>query len=382
VRASDSVSRHEAEEGFENTARLGGDEFTVLLPEVRRSEDAAAVADRILRALSQPLTLADHEVLVTPSIGIAIYPQDGDDPDTLITNADTAMYHAKRQGRNQYRFYDATLNEAALRRLRMETQLRKAVERNELRVHYQPQVDLESGHACGVEALVRWQSPVLGAVSPADFIPLAEESGLIVGIGEWVLRQACAQARTWRDDGIALERMAVNISVLQFVQPGFVELVRAILQETGLEAGALELEVTESLLMKDPDGAVRTLNELKAIGVQLAIDDFGTGYSSLSRLKQLPIDRLKIDRSFVRDVPASQDDVAIAMAVIAMAGSMGLKVVAEGVETAEQLEFLREKRCDEVQGYLLSRPVPVPEATDFLRRAGDARRVPSAQDLG
>ncbi len=368
VRDSDSVARQDPEADAENAARLGGDEFTVLLPNMRRSEDAATVAERIRTALAEPLTLAGHEVLVTPSIGIAIYPDDGDDPESLIKNADTAMYHAKRQGRNQCRFYDATLNESALQRLRLEAQLRRAIERRELRLHYQPQFDIATGRPCGVEALVRWESPELGTVPPMEFIPLAEESGLIIAIGEWVLRQACAQARAWQESGLDLSRVAVNISVLQFVQPGFVDLVRTILRETGLEARHLELEVTESLLTKDPEGAVRTLNELKSHGVQLAIDDFGTGYSSLSRLKQFPIDRLKIDRSFVQDVPRSHDDVAIAMAVIAMAESMGLKVVAEGVENAEQFEFLKAKHCHEIQGYYLSRPLPADEVTALLWR--------------
>jgi len=377
VRDSDSVARQDPEADVENTARLGGDEFTALLPNMRRSEDAATVAERIRAALAEPLTLAGHEVLVTPSIGIAIYPDDGEDPESLIKNADAAMYHAKRQGRNQYRFYDATLNESALQRLHLEAQLRRAIERGELRLHYQPQLDIATGRTCGVEALVRWESPELGTVPPMEFIPLAEESGLIIAIGEWVLREACAPARAWQESGLELSRVAVNISVLQFVQPGFVELVSTILREAGLDAACLELEVTESLLTKDPEGAVRTLNDLKALGVQLAIDDFGTGYSSLSRLKQFPIDRLKIDRSFVQDVPRSHDDVAIAMAVIAMAESMGLKVVAEGVENAEQFEFLKAKHCHEIQGYYLSRPLPAEEVTVVLRRLGS-----SAEDKG
>lgn len=366
VRTSDSVSRNEVDEQDESVARLGGDEFTLLLPEIQRSEDAALVAERIQANLSQPLTLCGHEVFVTPSIGIAVFPQDGEDAETLLKNADMAMYFAKRQGRNLYRFYDATLNETALKRLTMENQLRKAIERNEISLHYQPQLDLLSGRICGVEALVRWTNELLGAVSPVDFIPLAEETGLIVSIGEWVLRTACQQAKNWQAAGIGLERMAVNISVLQFVQPGFTGLVAQILEEVGLEPAALELEITESLLMKDPEGALHTLRTLKNLGVQLAIDDFGTGYSSLSRLKELPLDRLKIDKVFVREVNSQPNDAAIATAVIAMAESMGLRVIAEGVENESQLRFLESKHCDEIQGYYLSRPLPTDAMTTML----------------
>ncbi len=363
VRISDSVSRCEVNEQDESVARLGGDEFTMLLPEIYRSEDAALVAKRIQANLSQPLTLGGHEVFVTPSIGIAVFPQDGADSETLLKNADMAMYFAKHQGRNLYRFYDASLNETALKRLTMESQLRKAIERNELTLHYQPQLDLLSGRICGVEALVRWTNALLGTLSPLEFIPLAEETGLIIPIGEWVLRTACRQAKAWQVAGMGLERMAVNISVLQFVQPGFPGLVAQILEETGLEPRALELEITESLLMKDPEGALATLRVLKNLGVQLAIDDFGTGYSSLSRLKQLPLDRLKIDKAFVREVNTQPNDAAITTAVIAMAESMGLRVIAEGVENEAQLRFLKAKRCDEIQGYYLSRPLPTAEIT-------------------
>jgi EAL domain-containing protein (putative c-di-GMP-specific phosphodiesterase class I) len=278
-----------------------------------------------------------------------------------------AMYFAKRQGRNLHEFFDPTLNEAALRRLKVESQLRRAIEREELGLHYQPQLDLDSGRICGVEALLRWNSAELGPVPPADFIPLAEDTGLIIPIGEWVLRTACRQARAWQEAGVPLPRVAVNVSVLQFVQPGFTALVRAVLEETGLAPPALELEITEGLLMKDPEGAERTLHALKALGVQVAIDDFGTGYSSLSRLRQFPIDRLKIDRTFVRDVPENHSDSAIAMAVIAMAESMRLKVIAEGVENEAQMAFLRDRRCDEIQGYLLSRPLPPAQALELLR---------------
>jgi PAS domain S-box-containing protein len=385
LRASDSVGRESNDSPDNdrawlvcNIARLGGDEFTVLLSEIRRCEDAAIVAERIQMQLSRPLTLEGHEVFITPSIGIAIFPHDGDDAETLLKNADMAMYAAKHQGRNLYRFYDVSLNETALQRLTIENQLRKAIERHELSLHYQPQLDLPSGRICGVEALVRWQNPLLGSVSPLDFIPLAEETGLIIPIGEWVLRTACQQARLWRDNGCNLARIAVNISVLQFMQPDFPKLVARILKETDLDADALELEITESLLMKDPDGATGILQDLKALGVQLAIDDFGTGYSSLSRLKQLPLDRLKIDKAFVREVNTRPDDAAITTAVIAMAESMGLRVIAEGVENEAQLGFLRSRRCDEIQGYYLSRPLPVDQITALLQHHQQTYAVTSA----
>ena len=367
LRTSDTVSRGETDDLDESIARLGGDEFTVLLPEIQRSKDLTAVAERIRANLSQPLSLSGHELCITPSIGIAVFPNDGEDAETLLKNADMAMYLAKRQGRNRYRFYDPTLNEIALQRLTMENQLRKAIDRGELSLHYQPQLDLTSGRINGVEALIRWHNDVLGPVPPADLIPLAEETGLIIPLGEWVLRTACQQAKAWQEAGIFLPRVAVNISVQQFVQPGFPGLVAQILEETGLEAKALELEITESLLMKDPQGATHTLQVLKHLGVQLAIDDFGTGYSSLSRLKQLPLDRLKIDRAFVSEVNSQPDNAAITTAVIAMAESMGLKVIAEGVENEAQLRFLKAKRCDEIQGYHLSWPLPVGEITAVLR---------------
>jgi len=263
------------------------------------------------------------------------------------------------------------MNESALKRLTMENLLRQAIARDEFSLHYQPQIALPTGQVSGLEALLRWNNPDLGSVPPADFIPVAEESGLIVAIGEWVLRTACQQAKNWRDQGLPLPRIGVNVSVKQFVQRNFPGLVAQILTETGLEPETLEIEVTESLLMRDADGAAATLGKLKALGVQLAIDDFGTGYSSLSRLKEFPIDRLKIDRSFVRAVSTDRNDQAIACAVIAMADSMNLRVVAEGVETVDQLDFLRARHCNEVQGYFLSRPLPPEKIAEFLLRVDD-----------
>ena len=372
MRTTDLVTSGSPMEPGHNLARLGGDEFTILLPEIRQTSDAAVVATRILEVLSRTVILADHDVVVTPSIGITVFPKDGVDVDHLLRNSDIAMYHAKREGKNTFRFYDNAMNEAAQKRLRMENALRNALVREEFSLHYQPQVDMVTGKVCAMEALLRWRSEDMGSVSPADFIPLAEETGLIVPMGEWVLRTACRQAKAWLDTGSPVDRIAVNVSVKQFVQQGFPDTVRSVLDETGLDPGALELEVTESLLMKDADGAIATLKALKAIGVQLAIDDFGTGYSSLSYLKQLPIDRLKIDRAFVHDVNSDRDNAAIATAVIAMAYSMNLKVTAEGVETDAQLGFLRAKKCNEAQGFLLCPPLPADEVERYLLQARNA----------
>jgi diguanylate cyclase (GGDEF)-like protein len=372
LRASDAVTRPALLDDPDGPARLGGDEFVVLLSELATADDVGVVAGRILESLSRPVQLLTHEVIVTPSIGIAVFPKDGEDVETLLRNADLAMYYAKRTGRNLFQYYAPTMNEDALRRLTLENMLRQALARDELSLHYQPQVDLTSGELSGLEALLRWESPDLGRVPPVEFIPVAEESGLIVPIGEWVLRSACAQAKAWLDAGLSLPRMAVNVSVMQFVHRGFPATVARILAETGLPAGALELEVTETLLMKDSTDAASTLKALKDLGVQLAVDDFGTGYSSLSRLKEFPIDRLKIDKSFVQAVNARADDGAIASAVIAMAEGMNLKVIAEGVETLSQLAFLQQRRCDEGQGYYWSRPLPPEEVRRFLERRGDA----------
>lgn len=369
LRTSDGIAQGRAATDKGGLARLGGDEFTVLLSELSEARDAGVVAQRLLNALAQPLVLGGHEITVTASIGIAVYPDDGADVGNLLKYADMAMYFAKREGRNGFQFYTAAMNEAALKRLTMEQSLRRALERREFSLHYQPQVDIAGGEISGVEALLRWQSAELGPVSPVDFIPLAEETGLILPIGDWVLRTACAQCKAWRDQGLKLPRIAVNISVRQFAQAGFPEYVATVLADTGLEPEALELEITESLLMKDGAAALDTLRKLKDLGIQLAIDDFGTGYSSLSYLKQFPIDRLKIDRAFVCAVNTDPQDRAIATAVIAMAESMHLKVTAEGVETANQLQFLSAQHCGEAQGYYLSRPLSEADASCFLRKA-------------
>ncbi|MCQ8106009.1 EAL domain-containing protein [Methylomonas sp. SURF-2] len=349
-------------------ARLGGDEFTVLISMINRKDDVACVAERIRLNLNQPLIIGDHELYMATSIGIAIYPDDGEVAEELLKNADLAMYYAKRRGGNNYQYFTARMSETALHRLKLESHLRKAVELNELELHYQPQLDIGQGRFCALEALIRWNCRELGRLSPTDFIPVAEETGLIVGIGEWVLRQACLQARKLRDSGIPLGRMAVNVSAIQFLHKGFPLLVKRILAETGLEPALLELELTESVLVNDEAVVLNVLQALKQIGVELAIDDFGTGYSSLSRLKSFPIDRLKIDRSFVHNIEQDQDNAAIVIAIIAMAESMNMKVIAEGVETDSQLAFLSQKHCSEAQGFLLSKPLPSAEIFKFLQK--------------
>ena len=320
---------------------------------------------------SQPFVLAGHELVISGSIGISVYPEDGTDTDTLLKNADAAMYRAKEQGRNAYRFFSGEMNSHALETLLMTNALRLALERNELLLHYQPRIDLATQRMIGVEALIRWQRPGIGLVSPARFIPIAEETGLIVPIGEWVLRTACAQLRSWQDAGLPALQMAVNLSARQLAQPDIAQRVASILSETGVDPKSLELEITESMTMQDPAGSVKILGELSSTGVALAIDDFGTGYSSLSYLKRFPIDTLKIDQSFVRGLPADGDDVAITRTIVAMAKGLDLHVIAEGVETEAQLKFLVGEGCEEAQGYLFSKPVPAQDLERLLRAGGD-----------
>ena len=383
LRDNDSLFQGYAGKGDEGLARFGGDEFTVLLPEIRHGEDAGLVARRILDSFAEPVTLAGHEVIVSGSIGIAVYPEDGQDTEALLKNADMAMYFAKRESGDSFRFFTEAMDRAALKRLTMEKHLRQALALGELSLHYQPQVDVQSGDISGMEALLRWESAVLGTISPVEFIPLAEETNLIVPIGEWVMRTACSQAKVWQDAGLHIPRVAVNVSVRQFAQTGFPALVGRILKETGLHPSALEIEITESVLMKDGEMAITTLRELKALGVQLAIDDFGTGYSSLAYLKQFPIDRLKIDRTFVCALNTDMHDRAIASAVIALAENMNLSVTAEGVETENQLAFLKSRNCNEAQGYYLSRPLPVEQMGEFIRQSGSRKQPcvpPSAEN--
>lgn len=344
------------DEGREGVARLDGDEFSVLISDLDHYHDAAKVAHRLLDELRKPFKAGGQEVFLTASIGLALYPLDGDDADSLMRNAGAAMHFAKEQGRDNYQFYSRAMNATALEKLSMESQLRKALERNEFLLHFQPKINAATRRVVGVEALIRWQHPELGMVPPSQFIPLAEETGLIVPIGEWVLRSACEQSRAWQRAGLPSVHVAVNISSPHFRQ-GLTDSVAKALQATALDPGLLEVELTESMLMQNVETTLATLHELKDMGVRLAIDDFGTGYSSLSYLKRFPLDALKIDRSFVKDLPRDPEDAAITKAIIAMAHSLRLQVVAEGVETQEQLAFLQQHGCDVLQGYLFSRPV-------------------------
>ncbi|MBI3803246.1 MAG: EAL domain-containing protein [Nitrospirae bacterium] len=364
LRRSDTVAR--LSNPNDTVARLGGDEFTLLLSDIAQAQDVPYVVQRILNLFMTPFFIEGHELFVTPSIGISLYPNDGDSAEKLLRNADTALYRAKEQGRNNYQFYLPEMNAKVSERLAMENNLRKALERDELLLHYQPQVDLNSGAIVGVEALVRWQQAESGLISPAKFIPLAEETGLILPIGEWVLRTACAQNKAWQQAGLPPMRVAVNLSGQQFQQRNLIETVRRILIETGLGAEYLELELTESILMQKLEIITSVLLELNTMGIQISVDDFGTGYSSLSYLKRFPISKLKVDRSFVSDITTDPDDAAITTAIINMAHSLKLKVVAEGVETADQLAFLKSLKCDGMQGYFFSRPLPAKEITELL----------------
>lgn len=346
-------------------ARLGGDEFVVVLPDMEREEAIASVAEKLLRSLDQSIMANAHELFVSVSIGIAVYPMDGKSQDEVLKNADTAMYRAKQEGRNTFRFYQREMNTLALSRLKLETQLRQALEKREFLLHYQPQVDLTNGRIVGVEALLRWQSKD-GLISPADFIPLAEETGLIVPIGEWVLETACLQAVAWNAAGIFPLRVAVNLSARQFWQQDIAQTVSHALAKTGCDPSWLELEITEGIIMERPEEAATALKTLTGMGITVAIDDFGTGYSSLSYLKRFPIHSLKIDRSFVLDIATDPDDASIVSAVIALAHSLNLRVVAEGVEDESQLSFLRMQKCNLVQGYYFYRPQPVEAITQFL----------------
>jgi diguanylate cyclase len=349
-------------------ARLGGDEFLVLLPNIRKPSDAGVIAERIIGALRVPMQLAMNSLVVTPSVGIATFPNDGTDAETLLRNADLAMYFSKRKSPGTYSFYDAAMNANALHRFTIEDKLRGALQRNEFSLHYQPLFNIRTGHISGMEALLRWTNDQLGVVPPSEFISVAEETGLILPIGDWVLRHACAQAKAWHDDGLPMIRMSVNVSGQQFALREFPAQVDAILKETGLEASKLELEITETLIMNDETWAEQAINQLKALGVALAIDDFGTGYSSLARLRRFAVNRLKIDRSFVTSLNECSDDRAIAAAIIAMSRSLRIDVTAEGVENLSQLMFLQEHECHEAQGYLLGQALPAADAVQLLRR--------------
>ncbi|OGI40288.1 MAG: hypothetical protein A2V91_07095, partial [Candidatus Muproteobacteria bacterium RBG_16_64_10] len=347
-------------------ARLGGDEFTVVLANVAHMDDVARVAHKILDSFVQPFRVDGRDLFTTTSIGITIFPFDVHDAEGLLKNADAAMYHAKESGRNVFKFFTSELNVRAERRLKLETALRQALARQEISVHYQPQVDLKSGRIVGMEALARWQHPELGQVPPIEFIPVAEDTGLILPIGAWVLREACRQIKAWHETGFAKLQVAVNISGKQLLQKDFPQQAQTILRETGLAARYLDLELTESILMVDTGAAAAAMQALHALGISFSVDDFGTGYSSLAYLKRFPIDILKIDRSFVRDLATDPNDVAIVKTIIAMARALDMRVIAEGVETYEQLSFLRAQGCDGSQGYYCSKPLTADDFTELL----------------
>jgi diguanylate cyclase (GGDEF)-like protein/PAS domain S-box-containing protein len=357
VRVSDTISRQ------------GGDEFVVLLSEMEQSEDAAISARRMLQAVAEAHSIDQHDLHVTASIGVSVYPDDGLDAETLIKNADTAMYQAKENGRQSYQYFKPAMNVRAVERQSIEESLRRALERQEFALHYQPKINLRTGEITGAEALIRWTHPTRGPVAPGQFIPVAEDCGLILPIGNWVLREACKQARAWLDAGLPLRTMAVNISAMEFRHEHFLEGVFAILKDTGLDPRCLELELTESVLMKHAGSTESILRILRARGVQLAVDDFGTGYSSLSYLRKFSIDALKIDQSFIRQITSAPDETTIVAAVISMGRSLKLRVVAEGVETLQELKFLQAHECDEAQGYYFSRPV-LPEQFARLLKTG------------
>jgi diguanylate cyclase (GGDEF)-like protein len=358
--------RSHSREG-DTIARMGGDEFVVLIENSGNLSDISARAQRLVEQLSAPYLLGSNDCHVTVSIGVSVFPADGSDAPALLKAADVAMYRAKDTGRDSYQFYSAAMNVHTVERLELESDLRHALERHEFLLHYQPKVEVATGLITGVEALLRWDHPRRGLISPMDFIPLAEETGLIASIGEWVLATACARTKEWQDHGFAKLDVAVNLSARQFADPMLLPKLTNIIRRSGLDPSSLELEITESLVMSHGGSAVAVLQQLKSLGVRIAIDDFGTGYSSLAYLKRFPIDTLKVDRSFIRDIPADSGDKQITRAIIAMAHSLRLRVVAEGVETADQLKFLRKERCDTVQGYYLHRPLPEAEVAAVLK---------------
>ena len=362
----------------DTVARLGGDEFTIIVDDIVEVRDAAVVAQKILDTLSQPFNLHEHEVFISVSIGLTLYPNDDENADNLLRNADSAMYRAKEYGRNNYQFYVADMNVKARERLMLESQLRRALDRNEFTLYYQPRVDLSSGKVIGAEALLRWRHPDRGLVPPVQFIPILEETGMIIPVGEWVLQQASQQNRAWQDLGLPKIRMAVNLSVRQFIQKELADSILSIIERAGLAPEYLELEITEDLLLEHNQTNIKTLTKLRNRGVHISIDDFGTGYSSLSYLKRLPIDTLKIDQSFLRDIENDPDNKAITSAIIAMANSLHLNVLAEGVETEEQLAFLRAQGCNEIQGFSFSKPLT---AEEFEKLLVDGRQMRVLQGL-
>ncbi len=366
LRITDAIAWHGKTDEGSSIARLGGDEFSILLSPITRNEDAALVAERIRLILSEPYIFDNHELYASVSIGISTYPDDSNTAEGLLQNADLAMYHAKRTGGDGFRYFSKTMTDTANRRLTMETYLRKALEREEMELHYQPQFSIVTGECIGVEALLRWDCQELGRMSPIEFITLAEESGLILSLGEWVLKTATKQTKTWLDKGLAVPRISVNVSSLQFIKKDFPAIVQAILQEAGLPPEILDLELTESALEADEVDISKMLLTLKEMGISLSIDDFGTGYSSLSRLKNFPISTLKIDKNFIQDIETDSANAAIVSAVIAMGRGLDMKTIAEGVETVRQLNYLKSIGCDQVQGFLLAKPMTSADLERFL----------------
>jgi diguanylate cyclase (GGDEF)-like protein/PAS domain S-box-containing protein len=350
----------------DTVARRGGDEFIVLLPNMASARDAEVVAQKILDGLIQPFLINSKELHIGGSIGITLFPSDGEDVETLLKNSDIAMYHAKENGRNNYQFFAPEMNRRATERHTLGIDLRHALERNELLLHFQPIVDMPGGKLTSIEVLLRWQHPQLGLISPTRFIPVAEENGLIVPIGEWVLQQSCLQRMAWRDQGYDVPKLAINLSIRQFRHKTLVADIARILAETGMEGGRLTLEITESMLVENVEETIKTLQQLSALGLEISIDDFGTGYSSLSYLKHYPINTLKIDRSFVRDIATDPNDAAIIAAIIVMARNLKMQVIAEGVETEEQLTFLAQQGCNRFQGFYFSKPLPAAEIENKL----------------
>jgi diguanylate cyclase (GGDEF)-like protein/PAS domain S-box-containing protein len=380
VRESDFVSRSLPDESKPTVSRFAGDEFMISLSRIGSAQEAGHVAGRILEVVAQPFDLDGQEVVLTASAGITLAPADGEEVDTLLRNADAAMSYAKTRGRSNFQFYRPSMGEAGRRNLRMETDLRAAIDRNQLVLHYQPKIELATRRINGFEALVRWQHPASGLIPPNDFLPVAEQAGLIVPLGEFVLRSACAQARVWRESGFQPMRVSVNFSAHQFRTEEVADTVDRVLRETPLSPRFLDVEVTESTMMENQGIAIRSLQRMKGIGITVSLDDFGTGYSSLSYLKGFPVDAIKIDRSFIRDITRDPDSATITAAIISMAHTLNLKVVAEGVETEEQLEFLHNCGCDEVQGFLFSRPVPADDATGLLRADAPGHASPETSE--
>ncbi|MFW2373581.1 MAG: putative bifunctional diguanylate cyclase/phosphodiesterase [Gammaproteobacteria bacterium] len=367
IRNSDYLARQANEDGLNTVSRIGGDEFIVLLNDVAHERDASRVSQRILEKVSEPFLLDTHKIHISASIGISHFPGDGDDAEVLLNNADIAMYQAKHKGKNNYQFYSSALSTDAMQRLLLEGELHKATKNEDFFLHYQPRVDINNNKITGMEALLRWEHPQHGLVSPAEFIPIAEETGLILPMGEWVLRQACTQIAEWQSQGVCQAPVAVNISRRQFEHHDLYDVISGILEETACDPASLELEITESLVMNDVNSTIETLSKLRSRGIKIAMDDFGTGYSSLAILQEFPLDFLKIDRSFVKDITTSSGNQAIAAAIIAMSHSLNLKVIAEGVEREDQLEILREFGCDEIQGFLFSRPMPSNDCEAYLK---------------